>query len=191
MEIFCRFGFKKTSIEDIAHQAGVGKGTVYLHFESKEALFEAVMRQKVEGDLRVLEGLLAKETSPERKLRVYMGQALAQRLYSDRLGLTTRGLEAAERMIELVGAGAKVAQELRARTLSVLVDILREGRDAGVFHMESLELTAEAIHGVIMTASARFITEKDYNPQVTHTLAELIVRGLKAGPFSSSSSSSP
>jgi AcrR family transcriptional regulator len=31
-----RYGYRKTTVEDIAHEAGIGKGTVYLHFPSKE-----------------------------------------------------------------------------------------------------------------------------------------------------------
>src|SRR5690349_14979899 len=36
---FARFGFRKTSVDDIAKDAGVAKGTVYLACESKEDLF--------------------------------------------------------------------------------------------------------------------------------------------------------
>lgn len=37
--LFWRYGLKRTSIEDVAHEAGVAKGTVYLYFDSKETLF--------------------------------------------------------------------------------------------------------------------------------------------------------
>ena len=33
-----RYGFRKTTVDDVAREAGVGKGTVYLYFESKEDL---------------------------------------------------------------------------------------------------------------------------------------------------------
>src|SRR6185503_4523020 len=43
---FSRFGFKKTSVDEIAKHAGVAKGTVYLAAESKEDLFyQAVHRE--------------------------------------------------------------------------------------------------------------------------------------------------
>jgi len=41
--LFARFGFDKTSIDDIARAAGVSKGAVYLHWPSKFSLFEAVL----------------------------------------------------------------------------------------------------------------------------------------------------
>lgn len=36
--LFAQFGFKKTTVEEIAQEAGIGKGTIYLHFKSKEEL---------------------------------------------------------------------------------------------------------------------------------------------------------
>ncbi len=41
--LFARFGFDKTSIDEIAREAGVSKGAVYLHWPSKDALFEATL----------------------------------------------------------------------------------------------------------------------------------------------------
>ncbi len=44
---FSERGFAATRLEDVAARAGVSKATVYLYFESKEALFEAVVRAAV------------------------------------------------------------------------------------------------------------------------------------------------
>ena len=40
---FLAHGFRRTSIEEIARTAGIAKGTVYLYFDSKEAVFHAVL----------------------------------------------------------------------------------------------------------------------------------------------------
>lgn len=46
--LFLHDGYDKTTIEDIAREAGVGKGTLYLHWDSREALFAALLlREKV------------------------------------------------------------------------------------------------------------------------------------------------
>lgn len=37
--LFWRYGLRRTSIDDVANEAGVAKGTVYLYFDSKETLF--------------------------------------------------------------------------------------------------------------------------------------------------------
>jgi len=47
LELFVEHGFAATRLEDVARRAGVSKGTVYLYFDSKEALFEAVVCEVV------------------------------------------------------------------------------------------------------------------------------------------------
>src|SRR5437773_9124619 len=43
--LFRSRGFAATKLADVARRAGVTKGTVYLYFDSKEALFKAVVRE--------------------------------------------------------------------------------------------------------------------------------------------------
>ena len=47
-ESFARFGFKKTTVEEISSRARVSKALVYKHFDSKEHIFETVVRHVVE-----------------------------------------------------------------------------------------------------------------------------------------------
>ncbi|MDE3074002.1 MAG: TetR/AcrR family transcriptional regulator [Chloroflexota bacterium] len=54
-ELLQRWGYKRTTIDDVAAEAGVGKGTVYLHWDTREALFEAVLVREL---LMVMEELL-------------------------------------------------------------------------------------------------------------------------------------
>jgi AcrR family transcriptional regulator len=44
--LILRWGYNKTTIDDIARQAGVAKGTIYLHWNTREALFAALMRRE-------------------------------------------------------------------------------------------------------------------------------------------------
>lgn len=46
-QLFARWGFDKTSVEEIAREAGVSKGGVYLEFPNKEALFKAVLHREL------------------------------------------------------------------------------------------------------------------------------------------------
>ncbi len=57
---FAKFGFKKTSVEDIAKDAGVAKGTIYLACETKEDLFY----QAVHREVRAWTGEVAKLIDP-------------------------------------------------------------------------------------------------------------------------------
>jgi AcrR family transcriptional regulator len=44
LDVFTERGFAATKLEDVARKAGVTKGTIYLYYESKEALFKAIVR---------------------------------------------------------------------------------------------------------------------------------------------------
>jgi AcrR family transcriptional regulator len=48
MEVFGELGFAGTRCEDVARRAGVSKGTLYLYFDSKEALFREMVRARFE-----------------------------------------------------------------------------------------------------------------------------------------------
>ncbi|MEU7897657.1 helix-turn-helix domain-containing protein [Nonomuraea sp. NPDC049152] len=45
-ELIQRFGYDKTTIDDIARAAGVAKGTIYLHWRTRDALFAALLRRE-------------------------------------------------------------------------------------------------------------------------------------------------
>jgi len=47
LEVFADRGFAATKLEDVARRAGVTKGTIYLYFENKEALFKALVRETI------------------------------------------------------------------------------------------------------------------------------------------------
>jgi len=47
LEVFVERGYDGTTLADVARRAGVTKGTIYLYFENKEALFKAVVRQTI------------------------------------------------------------------------------------------------------------------------------------------------
>ncbi|WP_037317147.1 TetR/AcrR family transcriptional regulator [Amycolatopsis orientalis] len=53
--LLTRLGYRKVTIEDIAKQAGIGKGTIYLHWPTKENLFHALLLRE---SLRAAEALL-------------------------------------------------------------------------------------------------------------------------------------
>ena len=58
LQLFSDRGFAATRLEDVATVAGVSKGTVYLYFESKEQLFEAVVRESVTPNIARAEALV-------------------------------------------------------------------------------------------------------------------------------------
>lgn len=47
LRVWAERGFADTRLEDIARRAGIAKGTIYLYFPSKEALFEAALKDRL------------------------------------------------------------------------------------------------------------------------------------------------
>src|SRR6266702_8455835 len=53
--LLVRWGYRKTTIDDVAHEAGVGKSTIYLHWKDKNDLFRAAIwreRQRYSEELQ-------------------------------------------------------------------------------------------------------------------------------------------
>lgn len=48
VKLFTRFGFRRTSMDDIAREAGVAKGTLYLYFAGKAEVFRAMQQRNLE-----------------------------------------------------------------------------------------------------------------------------------------------
>jgi len=69
---FQRYGFKKTTMDEIAYAATKGKSSLYYYFKSKEEVFQAVV-EKEAADLKSAITLKVKEAnSAKEKLRVYI-----------------------------------------------------------------------------------------------------------------------
>lgn len=71
-DIFSRYGFRKATIEEIAHAVHMGKSSIYYYYKSKEEIFKAVVEKEAElfrQDLiqKIAEGKTAKE-----KLQAYI-----------------------------------------------------------------------------------------------------------------------
>lgn len=59
LDLFVEKGFAATRLDDVARLAGVSKGTLYLYFDSKEALFKAVIQEGIVPFLERGESLMA------------------------------------------------------------------------------------------------------------------------------------
>ncbi len=59
LDLFVERGFAATRLDDVAKQAGLSKGTLYLYFASKEELFKAVVRENIVPTLDAAEATVA------------------------------------------------------------------------------------------------------------------------------------
>ena len=63
-EVFAEKGFAAARLDDIAAAAGVSKGALYLYFETKQDIFEAVVRDAVGPNIDVIETMAAAHPGP-------------------------------------------------------------------------------------------------------------------------------
>jgi AcrR family transcriptional regulator len=72
LEEFTQHGYATTRMEDIARRAEVAKGTIYLRFKDKEALFEAIIRQQVSPVVQAIDTALR----PGESVREFLARAM-------------------------------------------------------------------------------------------------------------------
>ena len=114
-------GARRVSLESIADEAGVGIGTLYRHFPTREALVEAVYRDQVE---RLHEGA--------RELLAVHPPAVSLRLWMDLFmewAATKHGMVDTLRVV--VSSGALEFDQMRAELTAAVDDFLRAGDVAG------------------------------------------------------------
>jgi len=119
-QAFTRSG-AETSMDEVAKQAGVGPGTLYRHFPTRDALLEAVYRTEVEK-LAAAEQKLAQELPPIEALRAWM------LLFVDYI--------AAKKLIApalncLVGGQAKVIEASRAQIWGAIRALVTRAIESG------------------------------------------------------------
>jgi AcrR family transcriptional regulator len=69
-DLFERFGFKKTTMEDIARQIGKSKSALYYYYKTKEEIFEAVILNEIESTHAKVAEAVKKEESAASKFRM-------------------------------------------------------------------------------------------------------------------------
>jgi AcrR family transcriptional regulator len=71
-QIFSRYGFRKTTMDEIARAMKMGKSSIYYYFESKEEIFEAVVRHEANILRNELTTAIKAEDSPIDKMKNYV-----------------------------------------------------------------------------------------------------------------------
>lgn len=151
-EIFSKYGFKKTTLDDIANAVRKGKSSLYYYFKSKEDLFQAVIMKEVEILAHELEIVINRNTDPVDKLRDYILTKLA----------TFRNLanfyHAIENDVTAVGFIEDVKLRYEQDEIRLIKRILIEGVRKNEFEIYDFNLAAigitTAIKGLEMPLSA-------------------------------------
>ena len=143
-EAFARSG-AGASLDDVAKQAGVGPGTLYRHFPSRDALLEAVYRTEVEK-LAAAEQKLSKSLQPIEALRAWM------LLFVDYIA--TKQI-IAPALNTIVGDPSKIFEASRAQVQGAMAALVKRAIKTGDIRkdLDSFDLL-RALIGVSNVASA-------------------------------------
>jgi AcrR family transcriptional regulator len=122
--VFSRYGFKKTSMDDLARAAGLSRQGLYLHFSTKEALFQAALLHLVETLRAAGRAALAREDLGVEERLVTMFEAVHAGLI---------GTPSAEHMSEFLEVAGELMPSLTAEfNAGVIADVARALRASGV-----------------------------------------------------------
>ena len=73
---FARKGFHATRISDVAERAGIGKGTVYLYFDSKEDLLISILQSYIDEAMSLVEELVDDQIDARRGIEIFFEKGL-------------------------------------------------------------------------------------------------------------------
>jgi len=132
-ELFSRYGYKDVNIEDITKEVGVGTGSFYTYFSSKEAFYEQILDNLENQGIRSVDRLVAGFRSPVNKMKaLYRFTTLGVKNNPILLGILT-----GNKKYIYPGQQDRLSgkSSLRAHVEKVISEIIREGARKGVFRV--------------------------------------------------------
>ena len=150
LDAFVENGFAATRLEDIAERAGVSKGTLYLYFESKEALFKAVIRETIVPVVERAEQRAAAFSGSSRDLLAETIRGWWSALSESRMtGLPKLVLAEATNFPEVART---YFDEVVLRVRGLFARVLRRGIERGEFRPLDVEYTARVMIAPVVMA---------------------------------------
>lgn len=177
--LLARYGYRKMTIDDLAREAGIGKGTVYLHFPSKQDVVLSTIDRIVQRLLEQLQPIITSDAAADQKLR----QMLILRVLF-RFDSVQHYTESVSEVLRDLRAGLL---ERRARYFEeeakAFATVLRQGQNAGVFRRHEALATAR----ILITAtnallpfnlSTRELGKRSEVENAVARIADLVLHGL-------------
>ncbi len=177
--VFARRGFFNAQVADVAREAGVAAGTVYLYFRSKDdlliSIFEESMSKAIEETKLALDGV----RDPVERLRVLARGHLGRLGRQRELAIVFQvELRHSMKFMERFSA----TQQLRTY-LDHLRDAVSAGQEAGLFRADlNATLTAKAIFGALDEMVTNWVLSSRAHTLVDEAdpVIDLFVNGMRA-----------
>lgn len=132
-KVFAKKGFFNARISDIAKEAKVADGTIYLYFNNKFDILISVLEEEIGKIIEQIEKAIEKETDPEKMLTIFIQRHLAAMKQNKNLAEVIH--------IELRQSD-RLVKEYRNTTFKQYIDvisrIIKQGQDAGIYRQDIL-----------------------------------------------------
>jgi AcrR family transcriptional regulator len=156
ISIFLRYGYNKTTMEDIARAAKKAKSSIYHYFTSKEEIFKEI----VEGEFRVLKYEMSKavgmEDTPVKKMRAF----ILTRLYTiQKLGNFYSAVK--DEYFTNYNLFDKLRKESDEEEIRFIKEILNGGIKDGIFVVKDVGETAVGIFTALKGLEYSWLSEND------------------------------
>jgi AcrR family transcriptional regulator len=175
LQVFGQYGFRRTSMDDIAREAEIGKGTVYLSFASKDEVFQALSQHLAE---RMLAGAQAASRQPGTTAdKLAAMHAAWFGTYADTI---RRSPHAADLLDAKHRLSAGLVADAASRYKRLVRDALTEAAAAGELDLEPAGLTPDTA-AELLIAAARGLQPATSSPAAYRRQLTTLVRVMIAG----------
>jgi AcrR family transcriptional regulator len=179
LRVFGQYGYRRTSMDDIAREAGIAKGTIYLSFTSKEEVFQALAQRLSRQMLAGAEAASRRPGTAADKLA-----AMHAAWFGTYAETITRSPHAAELLDAKHRLSADLAADGASRYRQLVRDVLAEADAAGELALEAAGLTADTAAELLIAAARGLEPSQDtlaaYRRSLS-TLARVMIAGLSTG----------
>lgn len=177
VSLFAERGFDATSVNQVVARAGVAKGALYHHFQSKDDLLYEVYRELVDRQLAGLAGVLGQSLAPAAALRAIVADMVVT--------TAARVAEAKVFFRESHRLGDVNQERVRAARRQIhdaVTGLVRQGQQNGEFNtVATPEMVTFTVFGVINELPVWFSENGPLTPQeIAAQLADLVLIGLAA-----------
>ena len=123
LEVFTSYGYRRTTMDDIARAAGMSRPALYTHFRNKEAIFRTFVEMFLGAIVQDAQAVLAAKTSVADGLEAFFDAAFVAPF---------RELMATQHGMELAGVNAELCGDLTEQWFADLETVLRDWLDKAV-----------------------------------------------------------
>jgi AcrR family transcriptional regulator len=168
-QVFVRYGYKKTALDDISKEARKGKSTIYYYFKSKDDIFKAVIDAEAEIRAKTIDDQISTIDDPQLKLKTYI---YVRMLTLKKVGNYYEAIKN-DLLDNLYFVNSFRNNHFDAE-INLVKGLLLEGIEKGVYTIQNPELTAKTIvtllHGFEVPLILKNLSDEELQKSVDEML---------------------